>query len=221
MREALRSFLERIIKRLDFYMTGEGIRAYTVAAIPRLKQFPLNNAEMCEKIGRIFENMTVLCWVGETELPDFYEIENTTTDKYPDEIFKRDIINGWIISRGTVKAGRWRTLEEILRSGTDEEKDFAKNQMELLLRHVEVRRKNSLKSFEPPLSGKHAWMERHAICAFFSRYARREKDLRFLNASMKMNDWYCRRYKNKRMDLDKVAYILSLTEQERSVKELL
>ncbi len=93
--------------------------------------------------------------------------------------------------------------------------------LEKILRHVEVKRENSLSKFTQPLSHSQIWLERCDISILFSRTARRHSDLRYLNAALKMNEWYLRKIGKTRSQHIKARFLLALAEQELSVKELL
>ena len=119
-------------------------------------------------------------------------------------------------------------LKGVLRPGSGRYLDIATNSgpqadalMERLLRHVEVRRQNALRKFSPILSMEAQWLERCDISILFSRFARCRHDLRFLNAALKMNEWYLKETRRFNTDAVRVRLLLALTEQELSAKELL
>ena len=93
--------------------------------------------------------------------------------------------------------------------------------LEKLLRHVEVKREKSLGKFTQSLTPAQAWLERCNVSILFSRAARRHHDLRFLNAALKMNEWYFQKIGNSRSPEITTRYLLALAEQELSAKELL
>ena len=93
--------------------------------------------------------------------------------------------------------------------------------MENLLRHVEVKRRQALRKFSPILSIEAQCLERCDVSILFSRFARRRGDLRFLNAALKMNEWYLKEVRSLNMDMVQVRLLLALAEQELSARELL
>jgi hypothetical protein len=84
---------------------------------------------------------------------------------------------------------------------------------ELLLRHVEIRRRGGLPVAGLAWSAGEAWIERHAVAVFFSRQARRSGDLRLLNAALKLNDWAFRR-RRAACGEDAAWFLWALAEQE-------
>lgn len=91
--------------------------------------------------------------------------------------------------------------------------------LERTLRHVEVKRQDCLFSL---LGGNPSalWLERYDVLLAFCRSSRRHKDLRFLNAALKMTDWYARRYRsNASSPAERARFLLALTAQETCAKE--
>jgi hypothetical protein len=109
-------------------------------------------------------------------------------------------------------------LLALLDSDLPEAAAFLQPALESLLRHVETRRKDCLPlSPEGPVEA--AWMEKHAVAILFARASRRRRDLRFLNAAMKMNDWAYPVHRRSPVGPRLVRYLLALAEQERSASE--
>jgi hypothetical protein len=86
---------------------------------------------------------------------------------------------------------------------------------------VEIKRKKALQTFSQDLSADNMFIEGLSISILFSRAARRHADLRFLNATLKMNDWYFPKFRSKVGGKPIIYYLVALTEQELSVAELL
>jgi len=63
--------------------------------------------------------------------------------------------------------------------------------------------------------------EKIAMAIFFSCYARRHEDLRFLNAAFKLNEWLASDYKKMKGTALRLYFLKALAEQEISAKELL
>ena len=68
-------------------------------------------------------------------------------------------------------------------------KAVVQDNLERLLRHVEVKRKEALVAKQDTPDSDTLWLERHAVALLFCHQASRSHDLRFLNAAMKLNDW--------------------------------
>ena len=212
---------EKVINHFDFYLDSEEIRFFLISQISNFGKLQIEDEEMRQVILKIHENLSAFAWVEADQIMEKSLAANQGEVKRVQHFQSWNPNDENIVSHGVVKAGCCSVIEQMIFHGTKKEQQIADDQMERLLKHVEVRRKNALKLFDPELSKEEIWLERHAVSALFSIYARKVGDLRFLNASMKMNDWYFRRYENKPLDQEKAQYLLSLTEQERSATELI
>ena len=67
---------------------------------------------------------------------------------------------------------------------------FKELALESILRIVEVKRKKILNAFSQELTDDEKIREGLRISILLSRASRRHRDLRYLNAALKMNDWY-------------------------------
>jgi hypothetical protein len=95
----------------------------------------------------------------------------------------------------------------------------ASDLLERTLRHVEVKRQDCLSS---PIGADSPsrWLERHDVTLAFCRAARRHNDLRFLNAALKMTDWYAKRYRSAGSHSGGCArFLLALAIQEVCARE--
>ncbi len=118
--------------------------------------------------------------------------------------------------RGVLRPGCGRYLDQF--STANAERDVL---MQRLLRHVEVKRQASLQKFSQELPAEAQWLERCDISILFSHYARRTRDLRFLNAAFKLDEWNIKMMRRSLSDAGRVRLLLALAEQEISAKELL
>ena len=84
-------------------------------------------------------------------------------------------------------------------------------EIEALMRHIEIRRKAGL-DFTPALQSQEKWRAAASLSLLFTRFATHSEDIRFLNASLKLNDWTYQHYRNR----DEVAldYLCALLEAE-------
>jgi hypothetical protein len=137
----------------------------------------------------------------ETTLPSTAEFEEMSVES--------------CFAHGVLQPGCGRYLDALSSSGTQ-----ADALIEGLLRHVEVKRQNALRKFSPILSTQAGWLERCDISILFSRFARRRGDLRFLNAALKMNEWYLKE-SHGASETVQARLLLALAEQELSAQELL
>ncbi|MBN2555536.1 MAG: hypothetical protein JXA97_06305 [Anaerolineales bacterium] len=92
--------------------------------------------------------------------------------------------------------------------------------MEVLLRHVEVRRKAGLMLL-PEGRLDQGFLERSQVAYLFSRAGMRWNDLRFLNAALKLNDWSFPHFRRVAVDSSSWWYILSLAGAEAALGSVL
>jgi hypothetical protein len=145
-----------------------------------------------------------------------------------DEI-SRDYFSAWlaglpggrIIIGKAIVAGAGRNLDLLDEEDDPQLRGFLTLSLEGLLRHVEVKRRDCLSEFYPPLRAEEFWLQRHDISILFSRHARRRGDLRMLNAAFKLNDWAYPHYCRNALRAPLARYLLALTEQEIAAKELM
>ncbi len=91
--------------------------------------------------------------------------------------------------------------------------------LEHLLRHIEVRRRGCFQ--QRFWQREDSWSMRHRAALLLSEYALRVKDLRFLNAALKLNDWAFPRYRRGSSRKNLPLYLAALHSQECAVRELL
>lgn len=123
----------------------------------------------------------------------------------------------WFGRQGLVP-GAGQALEQLGSQGGNQ---GVTEYLEKILRHIEVKRENSLSKFTQPISNQDIWLERFDISILFSRTACRCHDLRFLNAALKMNQWYLRKIGNTNSVEITARFLRALAEQELCAKELL
>lgn len=141
---------------------------------------------------------------------------------------KRDEVDFWIdelpknrlISfKGLVPRGGGMMIW-LYENRSSERNEFYEAQLERLLRTVEVRRKKALDHAE--LGAKQIQSaDKHAIVILFCRIARERKDIRYLNAALKLNDWAFPAYRGIKTMPDLADYLLALAEAEYACKVLL
>jgi len=103
----------------------------------------------------------------------------------------------------------------------DSEMEWVRVQAKRLLQHVESRRSKSLTNYSTEINAQQIFAERSAISFFFSRFAKRHGDLRFINSAFKLNEWLLVDYRRIQGQDLKMRFLLALAEQEISAKELL
>ena len=97
---------------------------------------------------------------------------------------------------------------------------MVQDNLERLLRHVEVKRKEALIARQDTPDSDTLWLERHAVALLFCHQAIRSHDLRFLNAALKLNDWAFPYYQRPVSELRLAGYVQALTAQEQATQEL-
>ncbi len=128
---------------------------------------------------------------------------------------------GKVFSSGVLVVGAGQHLDRLEQHGTQRERAWARENIEVLLRQVEVRRKRWLLRTRPESKADGLWLEWHDVAVLFSRFARRNGDLRILNASFKLNDWAFPIHQGKVAPYRLARYLLALAEQEAAAGELL
>lgn len=103
--------------------------------------------------------------------------------------------------------------------GTRVQKEKVCEIMELLLRQVEVRRKKSFFLNDMKQNDMdQIWQQRHETSILFCEFAARHDDLRYLNASFKMNDWAFHHYRRSGKHRSWSMFLLALDIQERTAR---
>jgi len=130
-----------------------------------------------------------------------------------------------VVIRGAIMPGTGRYLDALSADALDSS-EFVKGAFESLLRHVEIRRRRSLNLDQHDtgydISGHvDRWIERHCVAVALSRYATRTGDVRFLNASLKLNDWAFPSHRKIAVSPRLVHFLRSIAEQERAARTLL
>jgi len=124
-----------------------------------------------------------------------------------------------VIKGGVAVVGAGMNLDIL--DAFDLDMEWVGVQAQRLLQHVESRRSKSLTNFKTEINAQQIFAERTALSVFFSRYARRHGDLRFINTAFKLNEWLMVDYRRIQGQDLKIRFLLALAEQENSAKELL
>ena len=92
------------------------------------------------------------------------------------------------------------------------------DQMEPLLRHIEVRRRAGLQ-FAPALEGEQRWLALAKTSLLFTCTAAMARDQRYLNAAIKLNDWGFGYFCRSRMTQGGLWFLLAVLEAEAALLE--
>lgn len=209
--------LERLIGLFDRNPDQGDIRAFIERHYTRLwgkKNLP---EECMHDLVRLERLLVELGW----ESPGLEEAasEKRTEESHPEQF--AHLRDKEVFGLEGLQPGCGQYLDKLDQSAKNNERAVAADIMERLLRHVEVRREKSLSKFCAGISEEQQWMERYDISILFSRTARRHHDLRFLNAALKMNEWYLGRINSSAPNERLARLLLALAEQELSAREML
>ena len=133
----------------------------------------------------------------------------------------RCVPDGKVITARRLVAGTGRWLRAIEAVGADTHREFLDRSLEALLRNVEIRRQRCLQPLLPAADVNALWLEKHDVAILFASTARRRRDLRFLNAAFKLNDWAFRPHRRLAPGPRLARYLLALSHQELAAAELL
>jgi hypothetical protein len=191
--ERLHGFLQASLEQVDLSNTAKVEAAYA--------------CHLASERGIIRKSVEVPA--SHPDLPSRTEFEH----------WHQSLNDGRVIDRSGMAPGTGRMLLSIL-DDPGQHMAFLHTELERLLRHVEIKRQAALE-----LAGEYdtetQWLERHAVAILFSRTARHQDDLRYLNTALKLNDWAFPSHRRLRSGAQLERYLWSLVEQELSWKALL
>jgi len=217
IRKVLARLLEGCAKRLEGFMPPEEIKAMILKGVSELRIPDNADAKLQKEMEDLKALLRQLGWLKE----DQTVLAEARTLPKPDESWRELLVQGGIFDKQGWQAGSADKLLCLLEESDPSIQRAIHQTMEALLRHVEVKRQKSLRKFQPPLTRPQQRLECHAISILFSRYARQEGDLRFLNAALKMNEWFEQHDRKFAYTLEWVRRLRALAEQELSARELL
>jgi len=177
-------------------------------------------AQAAHDLYLIQANMIVLGWVNSKKNPSKLYCPARQISSEGLLVWKKDLWDGRVIHSGVAKAGAGFYLDQLMLKKDFSNDPFFIDNLESLLKHVETRREKCLKTFDPPMDEKNSWLQRLDIDLLFTRMARSRGDPRFLNAALKMNDWYFSYFQSHATPLELARFLLGLVEQELTFKEL-
>ena len=214
------SFLERLFRRMDVFLYPEEIRVFIFSGLERFRQKDNISRQIQSDLWQVRSLFFSLGWLEEGVFP-FIEKTKEDNQKITLTDARSFFKSRAAIEKGLVRRGSAMRLEVLEEQASSQDDVLIQENLEKLLRHVEIRRKDSLLAFAEHLPEEDIWLERHDTCILFCRHARRAGDLRYLNTAMKMNDWYYPCYKRAAAGANLSRFMLALAEQEVCAKELL
>jgi hypothetical protein len=157
--------------------------------------------------------------LGLVAAPMELEIEEKKVSQEEIHTWKTSLEKGRVINKGVLRSKSAIMLLMMLNS-TEKESGFLEENMEILLRHVEVKREQALHNYSDPLSKPDCWEERCTTGVLFSSFAAQKNDWRFLNGALKLNEWLWKEYHRPFAGLPSLPLLASLVEQEAAFREL-
>ena len=216
MKFALLNLSSRLQAAIEFHLDPETIRSFLLNSLDMLNQ--VNEQTKPEKdLHRLVSILYDLGWID--QIGQEYEILASSRVSDQDIIEWRKNLEGDLVIHKNfivVKSGFFLEIFD-----SSDQNDFVEKNMEALLRHVEIYRRDCFPEFFPSLQDEQAWLERLDILILFSRYGPRHRDLRFLNAALKMHDFWFKTLAKRSSSQCFARFAVSLAEQESSAKELL
>lgn len=210
-------FLEKLVGLLSYDPGPEDIRRFVQEHFQRFKEDERSKIENQADLTVLQVCMIDLGWLDHRQ--------KVSTPKHEvgeiDQQWLTCLKDKKIFTKGVLQPGSGKYLDMLDEAAQSTEKALTADVLEKLLRHVEIRREKSLGKFTKDITEEQNWIEKFDISILFSRTARRHNDLRFLNAAMKMNEWYMAKLKTSKLDKSMARLLLALAEGEISARELL
>jgi hypothetical protein len=211
-------FIDTFLDFFDKHLTQDDVRRFLVSEYQTFIESQSAPEELYTNLERVGALLAKLGWIemGNQQILDEIKLFShiDAAERWMEKLY-----GSHVISQGVVMVGAGENLDILDSQGTQEE--FVRSEADRLLRHVENRRRKSLGQFTESLDQQKNFKEKTEIAIFFSRYAQRHNDLRFLNAAFKLNEWLMVEYRKVQDTQLRIAFLLALAEQEISAQELL
>ena len=202
------------------YLSASEIKEFVLKKYDCLKTELQKSERVDTELIELTKNLANLGWIEMNE-PEQLEKKKTDEDERLNVYrWLNNLKNGRIINQGIIADGAGANLDW-LDENNEDPNGFKAMAIESILRIVEVKRKKILKAYSQKLTGDEKIREGLRISILLSRTARRHNDLRYLNAALKMNDWYYPIFRSIVSGKSLIYYLLALTEQEKSTAEML
>ena len=220
--------MTRIVSKIASFFTriSEGclsdseIKDFVINKYKGLNIEQLKSEDIESGLIELKTNLAILGWIELDEPVQIEEKNNKETDRHNIVQSFMDLKNGKMIDQGIIAKGAGANLDW-LDENNEDPNGFKMMALESILRFVEVKRKKIINAYSRELNRDEKIREGLRISILLSRASRRHDDLRYLNAALKMNDWYYPIFRKALTEKSLVYYLLALTEQERSSAEML
>lgn len=201
---------------MESHLDPETIRSFLLKSLDMLNQVN-ERVKLEQDLHHLVSILCDLGWIDQIGHEHDVFASNTAADHDIIE-WRKNLESDLVIHKNfiVVKSGFFLEIFD-----SSDQNDFVEKNMEALLRHVEIFRRDCFPEFFPSLQEEQAWLERLDILILFSRYARRHRDLRFLNAALKIHDFWFKTFAKRSSCQCLARFAVSLAEQELSAKELL
>ena len=206
-------------RMLDDAVPEDTLRAYLVENINRLLENDLDKwsppdilgLHQCYLLLQML-NLPTPAW------PERIPPPPNPPDEHALDAWIETLPNGFGLTRQKLLPGSGEMMINMLAHYPAKYENFLADNLERLLRHVEVKRKDCLPLTE---TGKNisAATEKNNISILFSQYTHSTGDARFLNAALKLNDWAFGTRKQLNTS-EQIRYLLALAEAEAALAGL-
>jgi hypothetical protein len=196
------------------------LRRYRSAAKHLAALDEKNKEEIAHDLWQVYEIMLGLGWVKLQKNPLNAYSSKKQVSLSEQEAWEKTLWDGKVIRGGIIKTGTGFYLDQaVLKEAVFHDSLLADN-LESLLKHIETRRERSLQEFDSITEVENLWFERLNIVILLARAARHKNDPRFLNAVLKLNDWYFSKLRRMSNQPEMVRFLLALAEGELTFKEM-
>ncbi len=209
--------LDKLMGCFDRSMDAEEVHALVMGRYARLSRLAATSEILDQELTRLENLLLELGWI---EAPAKRELIEQTRERRDWQGYNW-LAEGDCFGKDGIEPGCGQYLDWMDSQHNLDDRQALAEKLEKLLRQVEVKREKALWKFtrETPREQQH--LERCDISILFSRAARRNHDLRFLNAALKMNEWFFREIRNSPSELCITRLLTAMAEQEISARELL
>jgi hypothetical protein len=208
-----------IAKMGNSFFTGAETKGFVTNKYTILSLKKIETQNMREEFQKLKDNLITLGWIEKTEAVYKKKIKEGKLVSNAIE-WINNLEDGKVINNGIIVTDSGVNLD-MLDENKEDLKGITFKSIESLLKYVEVKRQKALKAFSHDFSHEKRIQAGLEISILFSRVARRHLDLRFLNAALKLDDWYFPYFKSTHDEKSLIYFLLALTEQEISATELL
>jgi hypothetical protein len=210
-------WLQKLMARLDQHVDEQSIHAYVMKHYTFLSQLTVTEKSLDQDLTHLEDLLIKLEWIDSGAKRQVSE----QTQERKDWQGYNWLAEGDCFSRNGVEPGCGQFLDWMEENSDPDDQRMVAENLEKLLWHVEVKREKALRTFSREISMEQQCLERCDISILFSRTALRRHDLRFLNAALKMNEWFMNELGQTGSNQYTTRLLIALAEQELSARELL